>query len=238
MGTYIITSLSTDNDRRDYECSAIIRTSPVIRSSGYITMDVAGTYTLLWVMWPIKLACTTLWAYVTQSWETVPNCTSGKIKLTPSAYSHTTVLLVSRLNFNLLTRGRLWQGWLHGDLKGSNGGFRHWQVSGLAVSSVAACFSSPNVHSVNFASFQPLKNQQSPSRLVFGLNWCPTTILNHNISPPIHPPPPTQCKHPWYYLTRPTSQFFLSYLVGTSVICEQQLVLGKLSTQWNSLPFL
>jgi len=60
MGTYIITSLSTDNDRRDYECSAIIRTSPVIRSSGYITMDVAGTYTLLWVMWPIKLACTTL----------------------------------------------------------------------------------------------------------------------------------------------------------------------------------
>ena len=60
MGTYTITSLSTDNDRRDYECSAIIRTSPVIRSSGYITVDVAGMYTLLWVMWPIKLACTTL----------------------------------------------------------------------------------------------------------------------------------------------------------------------------------
>jgi len=29
-----------------------------------------------------------------------PNRTSGKIKLTPSAYSHTTVLLVSSLNFS------------------------------------------------------------------------------------------------------------------------------------------
>ena len=37
--------------------------------------------------------------------ETVPNHTSGKIKLTPPAYSHTTVLLISSLNFGLLTRG-------------------------------------------------------------------------------------------------------------------------------------
>ena len=36
-----------------------------------------------------------LTAYVTKSWETIPNCTSSKIKLTPQAYSHTTVLLVS-----------------------------------------------------------------------------------------------------------------------------------------------
>ena len=34
--------------------------------------------------------------------ETVPNRTSGKIKLTPPAYNHTTVLLVSSLNFDLL----------------------------------------------------------------------------------------------------------------------------------------
>ena len=40
---------------------------------------------------------------------------------------------------------------IRGDVKGSNGGFRHWQVSGLAVSIVAACFSSPNVHSVDCA---------------------------------------------------------------------------------------
>ena len=33
--------------------------------------------------------------YVTQSWETEPNHTSGKIKLIPPARLHTTVLLVS-----------------------------------------------------------------------------------------------------------------------------------------------
>ena len=34
--------------------------------------------------------------------ETIPNRTSGKIKLTPPTYSHTIVLLVSSLNFSLL----------------------------------------------------------------------------------------------------------------------------------------
>jgi len=34
---------------------------------------------------------------VTQPGEAVPNCSQGKIKLTPPAYSHTTVLLVSSL---------------------------------------------------------------------------------------------------------------------------------------------
>ena len=44
-------------------------------------------------------------SFMTQSWETVPiNRTSGKIKLTPPAYSHTTVLLISSLNFSLPTR--------------------------------------------------------------------------------------------------------------------------------------
>ena len=40
---------------------------------------------------------------------------------------------------------------MYSDVKGSNGGFRHWQVSGLTISSVAACFSSPIVHSVDYA---------------------------------------------------------------------------------------
>jgi len=44
-------------------------------------------------------------------------------------------------------------GGIHNDVKGLNGGFRHWQVSGLAISSVAACFSIPNIHGVDFASF-------------------------------------------------------------------------------------
>ena len=47
-----------------------------------------------------------LYAYgTTFATETNPNHSSGKIRLTPPAYSHTTILLVSSLNFGLLTRG-------------------------------------------------------------------------------------------------------------------------------------
>ena len=53
---------------------------------------------------------------------------------------------------------------------GSNGGFRYWQVSGLAIIGVAASFSSPNVHTVDCASLKPLRSQHNPSRLVFGLH--------------------------------------------------------------------
>jgi len=52
-------------------------------------------------------------------------------------------------------------------VKGSNGGFRHWQVFGLAISSVAASLSSPNVHTVDCASFQALKSQHSPLQVGF-----------------------------------------------------------------------
>jgi len=46
-------------------------------------------------------------------------------------------------------------------MKGLNGGFWHWQVSGLILSSIVACFSSPDVHSVDFAA--------QPSHAGFGL---------------------------------------------------------------------
>ena len=42
--------------------------------------------------------------YVIQSSKTIPNRTLAKVKLTPPAYNHTTVLLVSSLNFGLLTQ--------------------------------------------------------------------------------------------------------------------------------------
>ena len=45
--------------------------------------------------------------------------------------------------------------------------------------SVTACFSSSNIHGVDFALFQPLRSQHNPSRLVFGLHQCPTIILNY-----------------------------------------------------------
>jgi len=58
-------------------------------------------------------------------------------------------------------------------VKGSDGGFRHWD--GLVISTVAASFSSPNVQTVDFASFQPLRSQYNPSRLVLGF---PSALLS------------------------------------------------------------
>jgi len=59
------------------------------------------------------------------------------------------------------------------NLKGSNGSFRHWQVSGLTISRIAACFSCPNVHSVDCASFKPLRSQHNRSRLIFWASLVP-----------------------------------------------------------------
>ena len=42
--TYTISSLSTDDDGRDYECRLVLYVSPVIRDSDIITMDVTGMY--------------------------------------------------------------------------------------------------------------------------------------------------------------------------------------------------
>ena len=79
-----------------------------------------------------------------------------------------------------------------------------------------ADYHSPNVHSVDFASFQPLRSQHSPSRLVFGLYLYPTTILYSNLCPPFHPHHPLNVNIPdttsHVQLAR-----FLSYLAGTSV---------------------
>jgi len=41
-------------------------------------------------------------------------------------------------------------------VEGLNGSFWHWQVPGLEISSVATCFNGLNIHSVDFASLQPL----------------------------------------------------------------------------------
>ena len=41
------------------------------------------------------------------------------------------------------------------------------QMLGLEISRVAACFSSPKILLDDFASFQPSRSQQSPSKLFF-----------------------------------------------------------------------
>ena len=82
----------------------------------------------------------------------------------PSWYSPTTIVVWSTWSgihlfyVSLRTQGWFYQGWIHSDVKGSNGDFWHWQVSGLAISCLAAFFSSSNVDSVDFASFQPLRS--------------------------------------------------------------------------------
>ena len=111
-------------------------------------------------------------------------------------------------------------------MKGSNGSFWHWWVLGLAISSVAACFSSPNIHSVDFALFKSLGNQHQPFRLVFGLYTCPTTILYSKFCLPFRLPLPTLCEHLWHYLARPTSQIF--YFVWWELQWAA-LVLGRFS---------
>jgi len=62
-------------------------------------------------------------------------------------------------------------------------------VSGLAISSIAACFSSPNIHSVDFASFQPLgANTALPSWFLGFIRALPSlyalTFAHHSISLP------------------------------------------------------
>ena len=96
----------------------------------------------------------------------------------------------------------------------------------LVIFRVAVCFSSPNIHSVDFTSFQPRKSQQSTFRKVFGLYLCLTSILPYFIVCPPFSSPPVQCEHCWFYLARPPCLIF--FLFGGN-FCEQQPVLGRLS---------
>ena len=44
IDTYTITPLSTNDDGREYECRVVMHSTPITRSLGSITMDVAGMY--------------------------------------------------------------------------------------------------------------------------------------------------------------------------------------------------
>ena len=45
--TYVISPLSTDDDGSEYKCTIVINTSPMIRYSDSIALDVTGKYQLL-----------------------------------------------------------------------------------------------------------------------------------------------------------------------------------------------
>ena len=118
-------------------------------------------------------------------------------------------------------------------MKGLNGGFKHWRVSGLAISSVAACFGSPNVYSVDFALFQPLRNQHSPSRLVLRLYSCPTTILHYNLCLHFIPHHSPNVNIPDTSLHFQQAKFSILF---SRNFCGQQLVPGRLSNtvKWST----
>ena len=119
-----------------------------------------------------------------------------------------------------------------------------WQ-SGLAISNVAACLSGPNILSIDFASFQPLKSKHSPSKLVFGLYLCPTSILYSNLCPPLHPPPPPPPPPPHHppNISTPESNFFIQLARFSTLfhlnIYNCELGLGKLSNtvKWSTVSF-
>jgi len=103
----------------------------------------------------------------------------------------------------------------------------YWQVS---VSSGAACFSSPNNHSTDFALFQPLRSQHKSSRLDFGLHSCPTTILYYKLCLPFHPPHPPNVNISYTTLHVQVVKF-LCFIWQD--LLEQSLVLGQLSNTVN-----
>ena len=100
-------------------------------------------------------------------------------------------------------------------MKGSNGGFWHWWLSGLAISIVAACFSSQNIHSVGKALFQLLRSLPS---------WFWALLVSHH---PLNVSIPDTASR--FQLAR------FSILFGMKFY-KQQLVLGKpLSTvKWST----
>jgi len=42
--TYTISQLSTDDDSREYQCVVVINTSPLVMTSGSVTLNVMGQY--------------------------------------------------------------------------------------------------------------------------------------------------------------------------------------------------
>ena len=74
----------------------------------------------------------------------------------------------------------------------------HWWMFRLAINSHCCYSSSPRVHSINFAL--KTRSQQIPSKMLFGLHSCITSILYSILCPP-----PTQHEYLWYYLASPTT---------------------------------
>ena len=77
-------------------------------------------------------------------------------------------------------------------MKGWNENFQHWQVSRLAISSVAAYFDSPNIQSVDLASYQLLR--ASRALAIWFLDYLHSASNLYSIlCLPFHPLTTNQC---------------------------------------------
>jgi len=82
--------------------------------------------------------------------------------------------------------------WFHDDVTGANGSFWQWQVYGLAISSVAAYFSSPTfivlilLHFSHYGASTTLPSQFSGFICPLSLYICTLTFARYSI--PHHPP--------------------------------------------------
>ena len=93
---------------------------------------------MLLVVFTVILTCSNILLrfrvlkYVTRFYRTDPNCTSGKIKLTPPMDSYTIVLQVLTLSTTQTTRGWFLHTSFLGGVECPNGGFRPCEGPGLA----------------------------------------------------------------------------------------------------------
>ena len=117
---------------------------------------------------------------------------------TTSIYSHTTVLLVSSLNFSLRLIVAGVNSWLCIRL-----GWRFQAMASVWAGNIQCCcfFSSQSKHpQYRFCFISTIKEPAQPFQAGF---WA--SLVPHHHFLPFHHPPPTECKHPRYYLANPTS---------------------------------
>ena len=163
---------------------------------------------------------------MTQSWETIPNHKSGKIKLTPPENSHTTVLLVSSLNFSLPNCSRdiftvMWKARM---AVSSSGKCLGWQCPVLLL---ALASKRPQCR---FCFVSAIKEPAQPFQAGFNILYY--NLSCHSIP---HHPPSVNIPDTTSYVQLAN---FLKLFGGN--FCDQQLVLGKLSNtvKINGIPFV
>ena len=127
-------------------------------------------------------------------YKTDPNCTSGKIKLTPPVDSCTIILVVLTFSTTQTTRGWFQQM----SFLGLNGGFRPCEgpglarISGLLVNSLIML---ARRFFCGFYCISATKEPAQPCNLISGLQSWSASILRSNPCPSHHSYPLPLCEY-------------------------------------------